>query len=162
MESSEARIGMWRMMRDLVASGGSVSELAEKLGNLPVSDSATDSPSRYADLPGVDAVSIRAWAKTLSQADPDAAMYHAEGRIAEYVENVDIERDLRKITCPLLLLQGDPAHGGLVTDEDAESTLVLAPDGICVRLDGVGHDLGLGSWNVTPLLRAVINFLESN
>jgi pimeloyl-ACP methyl ester carboxylesterase len=161
IESSEARVQMWRMMRDLVISDLSVKKLAEKLGNLPVSGSDPDGPSRYADLPGGDAASFRAWAKTLKLVDPDAAMYHAEGRITEYIENMDIETDLQTLTCPMLLVQGNPSKGGLVTDADAEEAVTLAADGICIRLDGFGHDLGLSSWNVQPLLRAITNFLES-
>lgn len=145
IEGSEQRIAMWRMMRGLAGSGMSVPELASVL----------------ADLPGVDPASSRAWARTLSQVDPDVTQYHAEGRLYEYVQNVDLEASLRRVTCPVLLLQGDQAHGGVVSDEDVERVMELLADGVHVRLEGASHDLGLSTWDVAPLLRAVTGFLES-
>jgi pimeloyl-ACP methyl ester carboxylesterase len=144
-ESTESRITQWRTLRELVGSALSVVALASKL----------------ADLYGGDAAQFRGWAKTLSQADPDAAQYHAEGRIGEYVENVDIDAALEQVACPVLLLQADPSQGGMVSDGDVEHALSLLADGLHVKLEGAGHDLGLITWEVTPLLRAVTDFLES-
>ena len=161
IEGSEERIELWRTMRDLAGSGLSVPELASELADLPVSVPGQDAPMRYGDLPGTDEAHLRGWAKTLSQVDPDVAQYHAEGRLDEYVEKVDLDAALQRIKCPVLLLQGDPSQGGVISDSDAEYTLSLLPDGLHVRLEGTGHDLGLGAWQVAPLLRAVMNFLES-
>jgi hypothetical protein len=61
----------------------------------------------------------------------------------------------------VLLIQADPSRGGLVVDSDVEHALSLLADGMHVQLEGAGHDLGLGSWEVAPLLRAVTNFIES-
>ena len=161
IEGSEERIELWRTMRGLAGSGLSVPELASELADLPVSVPGQDTPMRYGDLPGTNAAHLRGWAKTLSQVDPDVAQYHAEGRMGEYVENVDLDAALRQMTCPVLLLQGDPSQGGVVSDSDAEYTLSLLPDGLHVQLEGTGHDLGLGAWQVAPLLRVVMDFLES-
>jgi pimeloyl-ACP methyl ester carboxylesterase len=161
IEGSEARISMWRTMRELAVSGLSVPELASALANLPAPVPGQDTPYRLGDLPGMDAVHFRAWAKTLSLVDPDAAQYHAEGRLEEYVEQVDLDGALGRILCPVLLIQGDPSHGGIVTDGDVEHTLSLLADGLHVQLAGAGHDLGLDSWQVAPLLRALTNFVES-
>lgn len=89
------------------------------------------------------------------------AQYHAEGRIHEYVENVDLDAALQQVSCPVLLLQGDPSQGGVASDSDVEHALSLLANGLHVRLEGAGHDLGLSTWEVAPLLRAVTNFLES-
>ena len=161
IESSEERIGLWRNMRDLAGSELSVLELASELADLPVSAPGQDAPMRYGDLPGTNAAHLRGWAKTLSQVDPDVAQYHAEGRLDEYVRKVDLDSALQRVTCPVLLLQGDPSQGGVVSDSDAEYALSLLPDGLHVQLEGTGHDLGLGAWQVAPLLGAVMNFLES-
>jgi pimeloyl-ACP methyl ester carboxylesterase len=144
-ESAESRIAQWRTLRELADSALSVAELASKL----------------ADLYGADAAQFRGWAKTLSQVDPDAAQYHAEGRIGEYVENVDMDAALEQISCPVLLLQADPSQGGMVSDGDVEHALSLLANGIHIKLQGAGHGLGLSTWEVTPLLRAVTDFLES-
>ena len=111
---------------------------------------------RYGDLPGRDAAHIRGWAKTLSQVDPDVAQYHAEGRMEEYVRNVDLDAALRRLTCPVLLLQA-----AVVSDSDAEHALPLLANGVHAKLEDVGHSLGLDTWKVAPLLRAVTDFLES-
>ncbi len=146
IESSKERLDMWRMMQGFAALESSVPELARTLARLPMD---------------ADAAYFRGWAKTLSQVDPGVAQYHAQGRLEEYVEMVNLEASLRQITCPVLLLQGDQAQGGVVSDADAERALSLLADGVHVRLDGAGHDLGLGTWDVTLLLRAVTNFVES-
>ena len=161
IESSEERIELWRTMRDLADSGLSVPELASGLADLPVSVLSQDAPMRYGDLPGIDTAHLRGWAKTLSQVDPDVVQYHAEGRLDEYVRKVDLYSALQRMTCPVLLLQGDPSQGGVVSDSDAEYALSLLSDGLHVRLEGSGHDLGLDAWQVAPLLRALMNFLES-
>lgn len=161
VESSAERVSMWRTMRGLAGSGLSVPELASVLANLPVSESEDGTPVRYGDLPGMDAARFRGWARTLSQVDPDVAQYHAEGRIGEYVKNVDLDGALQRIACPVLLLQGDPSQGGVVADEDVKHAMSLLADSVHVQLEGVGHDLGLSAWEVTPLLRVVTGFLES-
>ena len=143
IENSKERIDMWRKMRGLAASGMSVPELASVLADSSLSGEA------------------RGWAKALSQVDPDAAQYHAEGRLDEYVEKVDLEGSLRQLRCPVLLLQGDRSQGGVLSDEDVEQVLALLADGVYVHLEGKGHNLGLSTWEVTPLLRAIMSFLES-
>lgn len=160
-ESSEQRVSMWRRMRTLADAGLSVPELASELAKLPVELPGRDQPMQLGDLPGMDAAYLRAWAKSLHQVDPDVAQYHAERRIDEYVEHIDLNAALQQIACPVLLLQGDPAMGGVVSDRDVESTLSLLSDGLHIRIEGAGHDLGLAAWDVAPLLRAVTNFVES-
>jgi pimeloyl-ACP methyl ester carboxylesterase len=161
IEGSKERIELWRTMRGLAGSGLSVTELASELADLPVSVPGQDAPMRYGDLPGTDAAHLRGWAKTLSQVDPDVVQYHADGRLDEYVRKVDLDSPLQRVTCPALLLQGDPSQGGVVSDIDVEYALSLLPDGLHVQLEGTGHDLGLDAWRVAPLLRALMNFLES-
>ena len=161
IEDSQERIAMWRTMQNFGRANLSVTELAAALADLPAPVPGQDEPGRLGDLPHMDAVHFRAWAKHLSHADPDVILYHAGGRIHEYVAQADLDGALAKIPCPVLLIQADPAHGGLVTDGDAEHTLSLLADGLHVRLAGMGHDLGLDSWQVAPLLRALNNFVES-
>jgi pimeloyl-ACP methyl ester carboxylesterase len=74
---------------------------------------------------------------------------------------VDLQAALQRLTCPVLLLQGDRAYRGVVSDEDVERAMGLLADGVHVRLEGAGHDLGLSTWEVAPLLRALVGFLES-
>ena len=160
-EGSEERRGIWRTLRGLAGSGLSVPDLASALADLPVSVPGQDASIRYGDLPGIDTAGLWAWAKTLSQVDPDVALYHAEGRLDEYVEQVDLDAAQRRVACPALLLQGDPSQGGVVSDGDVERALSLLPQGLHVQIEGAGHDLGLSTWQVAPLLRAMTSFLDA-
>jgi pimeloyl-ACP methyl ester carboxylesterase len=45
------------------------------------------------------------------------------------------------VRCPTLLLQGDPAAGGLLSDEAAERALRHLARGERERMDGIGHPL---------------------
>ena len=68
---------------------------------------------------------------------------------------------LAKINCPVLLLQGNPLHGGMMTDALVEYALSTLKAATHVLIEPYGHGLGLSSWEVGPLLRAVSAFLDS-
>ena len=125
-------------LRRIVGSKSSVPELAAALSDLPVFVPGQKAPVRYAGLPGKDTAHLRRRAKTLRQVDPDAVQYHAEGRIEEYVQNVDLDASLRRLTCPVLLVQAEA-----VSDSDAKHALSLLANGVHVKLEDIGHDLGL-------------------
>ena len=160
-ESLPDRVAMWRTVRAQVGHGMNIDELAEVLADMPISVPEADEPARYGDIPGVNPLQIRSWAADLHQLDPNALMYHAGGRIHEYVEHVDIERMLAVIKCPTLLIQADSSKGGMETDDEAAAALDLLDNGLHVKLDDVGHDLGLSSWNIDQLLSSLTSFLES-
>jgi pimeloyl-ACP methyl ester carboxylesterase len=161
VESSAERVSFWRKLRTLAGAGLSVRDLAAALADMPVAVPGQEARVRYGDLPGVDAVGLRYWAKSISQADPDVVVYHAEGRLDEYVACLDLESQLRQVACPTLLIQADPECGGVVSDDDAARALALLADGLHARLEGVDHGLGLDRWEVAPLLRPLSGFLES-
>ncbi len=73
----------------------------------------------------------------------------------------DFEAMLGAIDCPVLLLQGDPSQGGIMTDEDVEYAMSLLSEAYHVQIEGASHDLGLATYELAPLSRAVVNFLES-
>lgn len=135
VESSKESIDTWRKVRRLAGSGLSVPELASRLADLPVSRGAQGRLGRYGDLRGVDCASCRAWAKKLSQADPDAAEYHAEGRLDEYVENVDLEsagadRRRKLDTATAAEYTGD--QGVTQPKRRTPATRTFSPSHICV------------------------------
>jgi pimeloyl-ACP methyl ester carboxylesterase len=107
--------------------------------------------SYLTDLP----IALRSLAKSLTQLDPDALAAFRDGRL---VADYDPDRLLPKITCPVLLLQGNPAHGSLMTDADAARALAILPDARHRRFDDLGH--GLHVENAEPILAAVTGFLE--
>jgi pimeloyl-ACP methyl ester carboxylesterase len=160
-EGSADRIKMWRGLHSLAAFQGDFPTLTRTIAKMPAGLNDLGEPIKYIDLPGVNAASCRDWAKSLSQTDPEAVKYHAEGRLEEYVRQVDFDQAIPKITCPTLLLQGDPQHGGFLSDQDIEEILPQFRDGIHVKTERFGHGLGMSSWNASQVERAVTNFLES-
>lgn len=161
LEGAEGRIGLHAAMRRLAACGLPVTEIVPALANLPIAVSETAEPVRYGDMPGIDGARLRHRAKTISLVDPDVLKHLAEGRAAEFLRGIDLHAELAKVTCPVLLVQADPALGGALTDSDVNRAIALIPDGRFVKLTGIGHDLGLESWHVTPLVRSMSYFLES-
>ncbi|MDH4208286.1 MAG: alpha/beta hydrolase [Anaerolineae bacterium] len=146
-------------LRDLAAKKLSIPELTRLLADLTVP--RTDPPVRYKDSPDVLSVELREWAKSISQLDPDVLALHAQGRRDELMQAFDFERMLRRVSCPTLLLQADPSQGGIMTDHDVEYAMSLLAEAYHVQIEDAGHDLGLATCEVGPLMRAVLNFLES-
>lgn len=149
----------WKGVRDLAASETSVPELTKLVGELPVL--GMEPPVKYKDLPQVTSVELREWARSLTLLDPGVVDCHAEGRRHELLEAFDFEPLLRGVSCPVLLLQGETQLGGLLTDDDVQFAMSVLREAYHVKIENVGHDMGLGSFQVAPLLRAVVNFLES-
>jgi pimeloyl-ACP methyl ester carboxylesterase len=111
--------------------------------------------------PDLDLAARLAVAESLRHLDPRALDCHADGRFGDLIGDFAGDALLSRIKVPVLLLQADPRCGGLIPDTYMEYALALLPNGYGVRLHGTGHGLGLDTWQVTALLRALIPFLES-
>jgi pimeloyl-ACP methyl ester carboxylesterase len=70
----------------------------------------------------------------------------------------DPEVALPPVTCPVLPLQGDPAYGGLMADEELERALRLLPRAAHVEVKGVGH--GAHRERPEAVVRMVAAFLD--
>jgi pimeloyl-ACP methyl ester carboxylesterase len=128
-------------MRDLARSGRSVEQMASALADI---------------LPPMDAAALRLRAKSLSQLDPDVYTPPIEGRL---FESHDTDALLKRISAPVLLLQGDPALGAAMEDHEAEHAASLLSQGTFVRMPGVGHGIHLEQ--PEAFRRVVMDFLES-
>ena len=149
----------WAMMRDLAGWEGPIQQLTEKLAAFPVP--GQDPPVTYGELPDVHLVELREWASSLIQLDPDVTELHAEGWRERFIDAFDFEGILRAISCPVLLLQGEPSQGGIMTDDDVDYAMALLSEAYHVKIEDAGHGLGMDTWEVAPILRAVASFLES-
>ncbi len=98
-------------------------------------------------------------AEKLSQLDPEVVAYHAEGRLPAFFQDTHIPK-LEEIACPVLLLQGNPALGGLLSHREVARVSGL-PHVAHLLVKDAGHDLGLWQAESSPAVQAVLTFLES-
>jgi pimeloyl-ACP methyl ester carboxylesterase len=98
-------------------------------------------------------------AEDLSRLDPEVLDYHAQGRLAEYFEGIHSPK-LDRIPCPILLIQGNPDKGALLSDGEVARALAEHPNVSHVRIDHAGHDLGFWRGELEPFIQAVVGFLE--
>ncbi len=111
---------------------------------------------QLAATPGVDAARLRFRAQNLASLDPDVldAVLNDRGK-----EGYDLDRRLGQIVAPVLLLQGNEAHGGALDDDRARHATALLRDCAHVYFPEAGH----GIKEAQPLeYGQVVNaFLES-
>jgi pimeloyl-ACP methyl ester carboxylesterase len=143
-------------LRDLAKKGGSLEQVAEGIGRIPLPVVGTDDFIPIRQLPGNDEAYLLSWARCVQQADPDTYDMVLDG---SSLEGWDGETVLRGITCPTLLLQGTPELGGLMSDADVALAISLLPHHAHVRFRSLGHALFIQQ--PEPVLRAVTNFLEA-
>jgi pimeloyl-ACP methyl ester carboxylesterase len=109
--------------RDLVAAGHSAPELVRIL-----------TPQMHDQ----DAIIIRRRAAELSNLDPDVLTTYIEDRC---YTGFDLRERLGRVTCPALLLQGNLALGGTLTDSEARWAASLMADCVHVSLPEAGHGI---------------------
>ena len=113
-------------------------------------------PALAALFPDLDQVSLRSWSKCLSLLDHDALTQLTDGHTHQ---QHDPDVLLSKISCPVLLLQGDPALGALLYDQDVERARLLLKHCLHIRMAGVGHMLH--DEKTQAFCYSVMDFLES-
>lgn len=82
-----------------------------------------------------DKVELEPWAE--SKAQFDLAVLQAVGSMAE----TPWQEPLSRITCPLLLLTGDPAHHAIVTPEMATVARQFWQRGEVAQIARAGHNI---------------------
>jgi pimeloyl-ACP methyl ester carboxylesterase len=100
--------------------------------------------------------SVGSWPQSLSQLDPALISAYLDGRL---VEGFDADTVLPRVSCPVLLLQGDPAGGGFMTDQDVAAARRLLPNLEHVCFDGAGHWLHVQ--DADRVVRELQRFLSS-
>jgi pimeloyl-ACP methyl ester carboxylesterase len=159
--TSEGFKRLFSALRELAGMNLSVAELTRQIADIPIRVPGQDTPIRYRERPDIDAIQIQQLALTLSHMDPGVLEYHAEGRASEFLEGFDLDQMLARITSPVLLLQGNPSLGGMMTNDAVKHVQSILPNAMHVLIESAGHGLGLDTWEVSPLIRAVTSFLES-
>ena len=146
---------LFRQLCELMLRGGSQQELARGIGKMAIVVPGLQEAVRIEELPGNDEDSLLEWARCALQTDPDTLAMALDG--SSY-GGWDPERVLPRISCPTLLLQGNPELGALLSDEDAELALKLLPNGELVKFPLLGHALFMQQSQ--PVLKAAMSFLE--
>lgn len=137
LRDSQERLMAWRAL-----AGGQLplDEVIEAIKNSPVEVPGQAGPTTLRQLYG-EGSGVFAWLGTsLYQQDPDmltAILERFEATGAGY----EIGPLLGGLACPVLLLQADPAAGGLMADADVAEAFACQPKAQHKRLAGVGHVL---------------------
>ncbi len=92
-----------------------------------------------------DATTLRFAASCLRRLDPAVLAPVADGT---WLDGYDTAAVFQGLRCPALVLQADPAMGGMLTDADAAALVRSAADATVVRVNGAGHAL---HWAATQM-----------
>ena len=139
-------------------AGRPVAEIAAALREMPVRVSGAATPARAGDAFGEESPWFAFQATNLHRLDPGMLAAILAGPEA-MLEGYEPEALLPAIACPVLILQGDPADGGLLSDREVERALRLLPRPTHRRLDGIGHELH--GAHPERVLAAIGPFLEA-
>jgi pimeloyl-ACP methyl ester carboxylesterase len=140
--------------RDLAGGVLSIAEIAEALKDALTTAPGQDEPVTMREKHGEDS-GVYGWvAANLYHTDPDFFTALLDGSVQVGYE---MEKVLPAIRCPVLLLQADPAAGGVMTDEEVARATALLAQPHHARLAHIGH--GLFRPEKEPMLRALDAFL---
>lgn len=144
----------FRAMQQLAGQQVSVSELARQFGQCEVKTFSDGRVLRIVDVR--DPISLRFTAACLRDLDPDVM----QAVLADnWPAGFDFDCLLQSIQCPVLLLRGDVAKGGMLPDDDATHIMSLLCDGVRMDFANAGHLL---HWQVrSDLATNVSAFLDS-
>jgi pimeloyl-ACP methyl ester carboxylesterase len=150
--AARERLLYWR---DLAGGRLSREEIVEAMPRTPIEMKGRAEPVPAHTLFPDNAPYYHFLADNLYQLDPDqlTAVVEFEAMHA----GLDYRVLFPQITCPVLLLQADPALGGMA-DEEVTDGLALLADGRVARMEGVGHPLH--TTDPAPVLAAMTGFLD--
>jgi pimeloyl-ACP methyl ester carboxylesterase len=149
------RMSTWNQARKAAETGNTVSEIMQILKEKKV---------MWGDVAIEDPILLLNMATNWSRMDPDILTLMIEcqedpSKFVEWAEGYDTVRLFPRLTCPVLLLRGNPELGGVITDEEVEKAVELVPDLTYVYLRANGH--ALFPVGAEPVLSSITIFLES-
>lgn len=144
---------MFGQTRDMVKAHMSYEELRRALPDMKL-ESPVFGGVPMKMFPGCDDAYLSAWARCLSQMDPEVLDMALDGTAFVGWHPAEL---IRKITCPTLLIQADPKMGGLMSDRDVQEIKAACPDTQVARMAGIGHSLHM--YDAPAVVRALTNFL---
>lgn len=111
--------------------------------------------SKAISPPDAPVDALKAHAETLSLLDPEMLAPILEGNLSQKGRLADA---VRRITCPVLLLQADPTLGAATEDQHVAVIREHLPHAKVVQIKGAGH--GIHDTQLEALLAEVNGFLE--
>jgi pimeloyl-ACP methyl ester carboxylesterase len=112
-----------------------------------------------AEGPGQDPLALRARASSLHHMDPEVLSPILESRA---IRDYNLGERLARMTCPVLLLQGNPAFGGALSDAEARWAAATIPQCTHIAIPDIGHAIhGVSGQHANLFDRLVSEFLES-
>jgi pimeloyl-ACP methyl ester carboxylesterase len=144
LQQSRPMLFVWR---DLAASDRAGDEIADALREMRVDFEGRS--GRAGDLMAKDSPWFDFMAGCLR--DLDSTMLDAVIEFDEMHAGYEADRLLPEISCPVLLIQADPAYGGALSEEDVAVARSLLRDVRVARIDQVGHSLY--PWKIAAVLR---------
>jgi pimeloyl-ACP methyl ester carboxylesterase len=145
---------LFLQMHKLMTRGLSQKEIAVGIGKIEIRIPGFSEALRIEDLPGNTDASLMEWARCTSLTDPEALAMMLDG--SSFV-GWDPRQILPRISCPTLLLQGNPELDALLTDDDVKLALSLLPNAKHTKFPLLGHALFMQQ--AKPVLHAITTFL---
>lgn len=156
LEHDRAGLESWR---DLSGGRYSYEEIVETLKDAPVI-SSPDKPQTTCmrEVWGEDSP-VFGWVATNLYLQDPGVLSALIDDFAHSAAGYEMDELLPKIGCPVLLLQADPASGGIMTDAEVAHALTLLRQPSHARLAGVSHMLH--NEQKEAVLAAIQPFLDS-
>jgi len=102
----------------------------------------------------------RGWSEARIREAAEGSRQTAPGVLDAYLaqeESITLDASVAALRCPVLLVYGDTASGGFVSDADAALYLDTLPDGRAIQIAGAGHSLH--ARKPDAFVQAVVPFL---
>lgn len=140
----------------LLLRGGSEQELARGIGKIEIHFPGISEGLRLEELPGNSGPVLLEWARTAIRTDPECLRMTLD---RSSHAGWDPEHILPRISCPVLLLQGNPELDALLSDSDLALVKRLLPRAHHVKFPLLGHALFMQQ--PKPVLDEVLRFLTN-
>ncbi|HEY1784716.1 MAG TPA: alpha/beta hydrolase [Pirellulales bacterium] len=128
-------LNYFEQLQELVMQGLPVPELARRMAEIRLPGQGVAN-LRLGDVR--DAAALRFAAHCLAAADPRALEPIVQG---EWLRGYNLSALLDRIECPVLLLEGDLALGGMLHDADSRQIRSALADCTHIRMAGAGHHI---------------------
>ena len=147
---------LFLQLHEIILRGGSQEDIARGIGKIEIHVPGLEEALRIEELPGNTRAVFLEWARCAKQTDPEALAMTLDGSA---FLGWDPGQMLPRITCPALLLQGNPELDALLTDDDVKLALKLLRRGEHMKFPLLGHALFMQQ--AKPVLAEIIRFLSS-